>query len=171
VLATGIVCLLALAAAPAPTARPASGAAERLESLKKLAGDWVQVDKDGKASGPVVSSIRVTAGGTAVQETSMPGSDHEMITVYHLDGRDLVLTHYCSLGNQPHMKADAAGDSNRIAFKYVGATNLASPNDDHLGAVTITLLGPDHYQSEWIGCKDGAECHKVNLDLMRKAKN
>ena len=30
----------------------------------------------------------------------------EMISVYTAEGPDLVMTHYCVLGNQPRMKAD-----------------------------------------------------------------
>src|SRR5439155_17451164 len=65
--AAAFVSLLALAAAPAPNVNPSSRAAQRLETLKKLAGEWVQAEKDGKPAGPVVSSIRVTAAGTAVE--------------------------------------------------------------------------------------------------------
>ena len=43
----------------------------------------------------------VTAAGTAVMEALFPETDHEMLTVYHLEGNDLVLTHYCAMGNQP----------------------------------------------------------------------
>src|SRR5262245_39718357 len=77
-----------------------------LERLKKLAGTWVAADKDGKPTDQVVSVVRVTAAGSAVHETLFPGQPHEMISVYHLDGKDLLMTHYCSLGNQPRMKAD-----------------------------------------------------------------
>src|SRR5258706_3522145 len=85
--------------APAPT-HPG------LERLKKLAGTWVEADKDGKPTDKVVSIIKVTAGGSAVQETIFPGQPMEMMSVYHLDKGDLVMTHYCMLGNQPQMKAD-----------------------------------------------------------------
>src|SRR3954468_12502941 len=77
-----------------------------LEKLKKLAGTWVEADKDGKPTDKVVSVVKVTAGGSAVQETLFPGEPMEMVSVYHLDKGDLVMTHYCVLGNQPRMKAE-----------------------------------------------------------------
>ena len=47
--------------------------------------------------------VRTTGGGSAVTETLFPGTAHEMMSVYHMDGDDLVLTHYCAGGNQPRM--------------------------------------------------------------------
>ena len=58
-------------------------------------------------SGPR-SSYRVASGGSVVQETLFPGSPHEMISMYHLAGGQLVMTHYCAMGNQPRMKLDTA---------------------------------------------------------------
>ena len=63
-------------------------------SLKSLAGTWVQAGKDGKPSDKVVSTYRVTAAGSAIVEVLFPGSEQEMVTVYHQDGDDLLLTHY-----------------------------------------------------------------------------
>jgi hypothetical protein len=142
--------------------------AQRFEALKKLAGDWVEIGKDGKPTDKLVSSIRVTSAGSAVQETLFPGSDHEMVTMYHLDGADLVLTHYCSLGNQPRLKAEPGGEVNKIVFKFVGATNLKSDDDHHINGATLTLDGKDHLKAEWVSCKEGKTCHQVNLDLVRK---
>ena len=81
-----------------------STAAQRFAALKKLAGDWVEVGKDGKPTDKVFTSFRVTAAGTTLLETVFPGGDDEMITMYHLDGDDLILTHYCTFGNQPRMR-------------------------------------------------------------------
>ena len=39
---------------------------------------------------------------------------------------DLVLTHYCAQGNQPHMKAVNGGDANAIAFKFDGGGNMTT---------------------------------------------
>jgi hypothetical protein len=142
--------------------------AQRFEALKSLAGDWVEVGKDGKPTDKVVSSIRVTSGGNTVQETLFPGSDHEMVTMYHLDGPDLVLTHYCFLGNQPRLRAEPGKDVNQIVFKFVGATNLKSNDDHHINGATLTLQGKDRFKAEWVSCKDGKTCHQVKLDLARK---
>jgi hypothetical protein len=141
--------------------------AQRLEALKKLAGDWVAVDKDGKPTDKVVSSIRVTSGGSAVQETLFPGTEKEMVTMYHLDGADLVLTHYCMLGNQPRLRAEPGTDVNTIVFKFVSSTNLKSTDDHHMNQATLTLDGKDRFTAEWSSCKDGKPCHNVKLDLVR----
>jgi hypothetical protein len=46
-----------------------------LEKMKKLAGTWLMADQDGKPTDQVMSIIKVTAGGSAVQETIFPGQD------------------------------------------------------------------------------------------------
>ena len=78
-----------------------------LEQMKKLAGTWLAADPDGKPTDQVVSIIKVTAGGSAVHETHFPGQPQEMVSVYTANGPDLIMTHYCVLGNQPCLKADA----------------------------------------------------------------
>ena len=160
-------CILAAAKADDT---PTSAGAARFEAIKKLAGDWVEAGQDGKPTDKLVSSFRVTAAGTAVEETIFPGTGHEMVTMYHLDGPDLVLTHYCMLGNQPRMRAEAGASANQIRFKFTGATNLKSANDNHMHEATFTIAGDDRLQAEWVACKDGAACHKVAFDLIRKPK-
>jgi hypothetical protein len=147
-----------------------SVSAQRFEALKKLAGDWVAAGKGGKPTDKVISSIRVTSAGHAIQETLFPGSDHEMVTMYHLDGEDLVLTHYCSLGNQPRLRAEPGKEVNKIVFKFVSCTNLKSKDDHHINGATLTLDGKDHFKAVWVSCKGGKACHQVSLDLVRKPK-
>src|SRR5437868_11062744 len=93
-----------------------------LETMKKLAGTWLAADKDGQPTDQVVSIIKVTAGGSAVHETLFPGQPHEMVSSYTVDGPDLVMTHYCVLGNQPRMKADP----NRRPIRSVSNSPVAS---------------------------------------------
>src|SRR4051812_42253795 len=76
---------------------PKAATNANLEKLTKLVGTWVKADKDGKPTDEVVSVIKATAGGSVIQETLFPGSDHEMISMYNVDGADLVMTHYCIL--------------------------------------------------------------------------
>ena len=49
---------------------------------------------------------KLTGAGSALVETQFPGTGHEMVSVYHLDGDDLRMTHYCAAGNQPRVKLD-----------------------------------------------------------------
>jgi hypothetical protein len=141
-----------------------------LERLKKLAGTWVAAGKDGKPTDQVVSVVRVTAGGSAVHETLFPGQPHEMVSVYHRDGADLVMTHYCMLGNQPRMKADPNSPPNQIRFQFAGGSNLDPAKDKHMHEGTITFVDDDHI--EWSGvCWEGGKpaagpaCH---MKLVRK---
>jgi hypothetical protein len=114
--------------------------------------------------------MRVTSGGSTVQETLFPGTEHEMVTMYHLDGADLILTHYCMLGNQPRMRAEPGKDANTIVFQFVGGTNLKSTDDHHMHQATLNLDGKDRFKAEWVSCKDGKTCHQVQFDLVRKQK-
>ena len=165
-----VFAVLAVAESSRADEKPAPLAAQRFEALKQLAGDWVEVGKDGKPTDKLVSSIRVTAAGSVVQETLFPGTAKEMVTMYNLDGADLVLTHYCMLGNQPRMKAEPAKDVNKIVFEFTGGGNLKSNDDRHMHRATLTIDGKDHYQAHWVACQDGKACHEAKFDLVRKPK-
>ena len=147
---------------------PANKAA--LESLKKLAGEWVAADKDGKPTDKVVSVIKVTAGGSAVQETLFPGQPQEMLSIYNRDGDDLIMTHYCALGNQPRMKADPNAPSNQIKWVFAGGTNLDPAKDMHMHSGTVTFVDDDHIEftgEAWEGGKPSPN-HCGTMKLVRK---
>ncbi|HEV8060818.1 MAG TPA: hypothetical protein VGP68_13145 [Gemmataceae bacterium] len=141
-----------------------------LETIKKLAGDWVEVGKDGKPTDTVVSNIRVTAGGSTVVETLFPGTPHEMLTVYNMDGKDLVLTHYCILGNQPRLRAAQSDDPKTLNFKFEGGANIDPAKSNHMHEATITLVDADHIKSVWTRCDEGKPCETKDFSLVRKAK-
>lgn len=127
-----------------------------LEKMKKLAGTWVAVDKDGKPTDQVVSIIKVTAGGSAVHETLFPGQPHEMVSIYTVDGQDLIMTHYCVLGNQPRMKADPKSPANQIVFRFAGGTNLDPAKDKHMHEATLTIVSDDRIEVNGVGWENGA---------------
>ena len=141
-----------------------------LEKLKKLAGEWVATDDKGKEQ--VVSVFKVTAAGSAVQETIFPGSPMEMVSVYHMDGKDLLMTHYCALGNQPRMKLDPHSKDNTLKFVFAGGTNLDAAKDMHMHEGWITIVDDDHIEWNWSAYDQGkpAEGHKVAMKLSRKKK-
>jgi hypothetical protein len=139
-----------------------------LDRFKQLAGEWVGKGKHGDMEHEARIVYKVTAGGSAVVETIDPGGDHEMVTVIHADGDALLLTHYCMLGNQPHMKAmPKAGDS-KVAFEFVKATNLKSEKDMYMRSVTFTFVDKDNLRTEWTNYMGGKEAGKMVFDLKRK---
>jgi hypothetical protein len=141
-----------------------------LEKMKKLAGTWVAADENGKPTDQVVSVIKVTAGGSAVHETLFPGQPHEMVSIYTAEGPDLILTHYCVLGNQPRMKADPKSPPNQIVFRFAGGTNLDVAKDKHMHEATLTLVSDDRIELIGTGWENGAPAKDMccGLKLVRK---
>ncbi len=76
----------------------------------------------------------------------MPG----MLTVYHLDGDRLILTHYCMAGNQPRMQASSFNpDTGELQFQFLDVTNLASPGAGHMHNARFRLVDNNHLKTEW----------------------
>ena len=140
------------------------------EKLKTLVGTWVAADKDGKPTDEVVSVMKLTAGGSALHETLFPGQPHEMVSIYTIDGADLLMTHYCMLGNQPRMKASTKSPANKLNFEFAGGTNFDPKKDKHMHAATLTIVDADHYEVEGIGWENGEPAKEMcnGLKLVRK---
>jgi hypothetical protein len=134
------------------------------DQFKKLAGEWVGKGPDGQE---LHVTYKVTAGGSAVLETIMPGGAHEMVTMIHPDGNDLILTHYCMLGNQPQMKATGL-DGNKVAFQFVKATNMKSDKDMHMHDATYTFVDADTLRSSWSHYVDGKNAGQMTMEMKRK---
>jgi hypothetical protein len=133
--------LAALACAPAQSqgADPGSVAAPRetFDRLKALVGAWRGQRPDGREIGV---TYRLTAAGTVLVETWALGPGRESLTLYHMDGAELVATHYCPIGNQPRLQMTAAlGD--RFEFGFRAATDL-EPGEAHQHSFWIALTGP-----------------------------
>jgi hypothetical protein len=141
-----------------------------LEKMKKLAGTWVLADKDGKPTTEIASVIKVTAGGSVVHETLFPGQPQEMVSVYTVDGQDVVMTHYCVLGNQPRMKADRKSPANQIVWRFVGGTNLDPKKDKHMHEAILTIVDADHIEVNGIGWENGGPAKEMccGLKLVRQ---
>jgi len=132
---------------------PKAGQAACFARMKKLVGDWVRKDPQGKEH--LVARWRSISGGTALEETLLPGAQ-EMVSIYHMDGDNLVMTHYCSMGNQPHLKATAASTPAKIEFVCTGkGGNMKSENDMHIHHALFTLTADDNFSTAWGANKDG----------------
>jgi hypothetical protein len=162
------VLLAGFAAVQARDDKPAPASSAALEPFKRLAGEWVGKGSHGGEQHDVRILYKVTAAGSAVVETIDPGGPHEMITVIHPDGDALALTHYCALGNQPHMKATPKAGDRSVAFEFVSAANLQSPKDMYMRSVTFTFVDKDTLKTEWTNYNDGKEAGKAVFELKRK---
>lgn len=151
-----------LSAAQSP--QPAAAAFDRLKALE---GTWVDADGAFGPKGAVAATYRVTGDGTVVVETFPVGSREEMVTVYHKDGDDLVLTHYCSAGNQPRMRAKTFA-GNVLAFEYDGGTNIDPKVTSHMHAAKFEFLGPDEIRATWQNWSNGASDHIGVYRVVRK---
>jgi len=90
-----------------------------------------------------------------------------MVTVYHADGPDIVLTHYCVEGNQPRMRARAAGGS-RFDFEFDGGGNIDPRRDRHMHSATLELLGDDEIRTVWTELDAAKPVLVVTSHLLRK---
>jgi hypothetical protein len=163
--------LALLACAMGSQAQEGKKAADKnlaLDRFKQLAGEWVGTHKHGDMKHEARVVYKLTSGGSAVVETINPGGDHEMVTVIHPDGDALALTHYCMLGNQPHMKATPKAGDNKVTFEFVKATNLKTDKDMYMRSVAFTFVDKDTLRTEWTLFKDGKESAKSVFELKRK---
>lgn len=121
------------------------------ERLCALAGQW-----EGQSSAGWTSrcELEVIARGSALLERTNfeahPGET--MLTLFHKDGADLVLTHYCVAGNQPRLVASeiaGASGTDTLRFTFRDATNLASRDQGHMDEALLRLEGPDAFSTQW----------------------
>ncbi len=136
------------------------------DKLKSLAGTWKGKDESGN---PVTATYKVVSAGSAIMETLDMGKEEDaMITMYHPDGDVLMLTHYCSMGNQPRMKAASLSkDGKTLNFDYVDATNLATPDQNRMHGLKVTFKDQDHFSQEWTMLMDGKSEHHARFEYER----
>jgi hypothetical protein len=155
-------------------AKPGVDAKTAFNKIKTLVGEWEteisgeHVKESGQHEKAVVK-YRLTGAGSALMETQFPGTGHEMVSVYHLDGDDLRMTHYCAMGNQPHMKLDRANSApDRLVFVFDGGTNLDPQKDHHIHGLEITFQKDGHVKSAWEGYSDGKSAGVTAFAMSRK---
>ena len=156
------VLLSLLLVALATTAFAASDVQTAFEKLKSLEGAWAGKADDGRS---VQVSNRVISGGSVVMSEIQ---NENMISMFHLDGDRLLMTHYCSAGNQPRMQGTISPDGKTITFNFLDATNLLSSQPGHMQRLVVTILDDNHHTEEWDFLdKAGTVHHHELFDLQR----
>jgi hypothetical protein len=159
------------AAAPAQAAKAAalSKSLAAFEKLKALAGDW-----EGKSTKGWTEKIsyQVIAGGSVLMEVSYGAHPNEwMATMVHMDGENLMLTHYCVAKNQPRLRAtEISDDLSSITFTFLDATNLPSRDKGHMDKCVMRLSGADAFTSRWTWYQNGKEDWMEEIEHRRMEK-
>ena len=164
ILAAGII-WLGLAGTVAQAAdKSDANAVAAFNKLKTLSGTWEATTKQGKST----TTYEVISNGTAVVEHMEIAGESPMLTVFHLDGNRLVLTHYCTAGNQPHMQAEAYDPvSNQIAFSFAGGGNLSDLNVGHMHTALFKFVNADTFSADWTFHKNGKAAFTENIEYHR----
>ena len=145
-----------------------SAGQKSFDTMKSLEGNW-----EGKTSmGDTAQvSFRLTANGSVLMsEIHNPAQGHaeDMVSMIHMDGNRLLLTHYCPTGNQPRMQASASPDGKSLTFEFVDATNLASRDSGHMQSAVFTFVDANHHLEEW-HYLDHGKTTVMRIDLQRKS--
>ena len=128
--------------------------AAAFERLISLVGEWEGTN----SSGQVKATYTLVSGGTALMERLQPTNEAEMITLYSLDGDHLLITHYCSGGNQPSMRTGAITELNgAFSFKVFQVTGMKTTEEGHMTALILTMPDKDHFTQQWTFKDKGKE--------------
>ena len=144
---------------------PAINPPASFDPLKKLVGSWKGTQDSPEGKKEVAVEYYLTSAGTALVEKTGPGSEYEMLSVYHGQGDNVVMTHYCAFGNQPKMAMVKSDDSNTIRFSYIDS---GTANDAHMHQLTLKWVSADHLTQEWVFHQNGKPAHTAKFDLHRK---
>jgi len=126
-----------LHAAAATTTTP-SGAEQAFAKLKSMAGQWELTTPSGQ-KGKI--SYEVISDGHAVLERHFG-----MVSVYHLDGASVLMTHYCASGNQPRLRARQFGQT--LNFEFVDVSNATSKSE-YVSSLAIQFVSADEVRETW----------------------
>lgn len=142
-----------------------SHAQPAFDKLKSLEGTWAGKTSDGR---DVQVDFRVVSGDSAVMSEIHGSGEANMITMFHLDGERLLMTHYCGAGNQPRMVGTLSPDGKTISFSFLDATNVLPTQPGHMQQLILTVVDSNHQTEQWdfLG-QDGKLHHHETFDLQR----
>ncbi len=112
-------------------------------------------------------TYELVAGGSALLERESAENMPVMLTLFHVDGDRLLLTHYCMAGNQPRMQAKRFdGETGEVEFQFLDGTNLR-PGAGHMHNATYQVVDDRHFQSEWQFYENGKLKMSENFQYTR----
>src|SRR5437763_673086 len=129
--------------------------------LKLLVGDWegtLEWTGARTGTGSMNATYYLTGNGSALVENLIMDGVPTMTSVYHLDGADLRMTHYCGAQNQPRLKAERIDPAHgAVDFGFVDITNLRSADGPHVHGLELRLIDSNHITVTFLFQSGGKE--------------
>ena len=139
--------------------------------LKSMAGSWEgqarEHDHHATADARRVE-VRTSAAGSAVIQTLYPGQPMEMLNVFHMDGDQLLFTHYCAAQNAPVMKFEKSDQPGVIKFVFDGGTNFDPAVDVHAHEGSFQVKDKDTVASSFVTWAGGKPQPMLEGVMFRK---
>lgn len=131
------------------------------DQLKSLVGTWTAKD------GQEITYKLIANDSALVESSNCKGT--EMVTIYHQDGKNLMLTHYCAAQNQPRMTATPGSGAPNccISFKMVDCSNMSSKDATCMNKLVVTFKDQNHIRQTWTLSEKG-KTQDIVMDLERK---
>lgn len=152
-------------------------AASAMAFLATTSGDWVSGSAQHEHGGAApagnrgVVSVKTKAAGSAVVHTYAQGTPGEMETIFHMDGDQLLLTHYCALQNAPVLKFVKTNKPGELKFEFLGGTNFDPAIDAHLHESTFVIKDKDTIEQSSTVFAGGKANPELKAILHRRASN
>ena len=121
--------------------------------LKTLNGAWqgpvTTTPPAPEIEGAIMNvSLKVTSMGNALMhEMTSAKRPDDPITMFYLDGDQLLLTHYCDAGNRPRMEGKVSADGKTVEFEFLDVAG--STHYGHMHHAKFTFVDADHHIEEW----------------------
>ncbi len=136
--------------------------------LKSLAGTWTGTT--GADNAPATVTYKISVNGHVVTEVLFPGTEHEMMTLYYVQGSDVLATHYCFLGNRPQFKLDTGKSSlKELVFNFDGGNGFDSGKDNHVHDAKLGFTSRDKFDASWSFYSGGEKRGSNDFHLTRVA--
>ena len=141
-----------------------------MEVLRTLSGDWVR-ETTGNEHGATtpVASFKVAAAGSAIVETTGEGTPNEMATIFHMDGDQLLQTHYCALMNAPVLRFEPSDTPGVLQFVFHGGTNFDPAVDAHYHEGSFRIIDKDTIETSFVVFANG-EMSTDGRGVLKRAK-
>jgi len=136
------------------------------DKMKTLDGSWVGTMVESSKTFDTNSHFMMVSDGSMMAWLA-EGSPYEIVTMFHMDGKDFMATHYCAAHNQPRLVAVPVGDSNRVVFKFKDGTNIG-PHDGHMQEVTFIFQGRNQHVEEWAYVDEQGKVTTGRFEFKRK---